>query len=297
LGIPTRGTTAPNRLRRVDRWLLATQAARLGATPHPLVVDLGFGDSPVTAVELYDRVRGVRPDVRVVGLELDEARVAAAADAARPPGLVFARGGFELAGLAPVVVRAMNVLRQYEESAVAGAWSTIVSRLAPGGLLVEGTCDEIGRRCCWFAVEAGATLGLGGQTLAAAAAASASAPAAASAPASASAPAPRTTLTLSAHLPSLDRPSDLAARLPKALIARNVPGEDIHELLTALDSCWDRAAALAPFGPRQRWAAAIAGLVECGWPVYGDRRRWRLGEVTVIWPPHRPTGAGPGCHS
>jgi hypothetical protein len=316
LGIPTRGTTAPNRLRRVDRWLLATQAARLGATPHPLVVDLGFGDSPVTAVELYDRVRGVRPDVRVVGLELDDARVAAAADSARPPGLVFARGGFELAGLAPVVVRAMNVLRQYEESAVADAWSTMVSRLAPGGLLVEGTCDEIGRRCCWFAVEAGATLTVeagatltveAGATLTVEAGATLTVEAGATlgvggqtrpaVPASVRAPASRTTLTLSAHLPSLDRPSDLAARLPKALIARNVPGEDIHELLTALDACWDRAAALAPFGPRQRWAAAVASLVEGGWPVYGDRRRWRLGEVTVIWPPRRPAGAGPARRS
>jgi hypothetical protein len=245
----------------VDRWLLATQVARLRDAADPLVVDLGFGSSPVTTVELYDRLRDLRPDVRVVGLEIDAERVAAAGGAARPPGLTFARGGFELAGLAPVVVRAMNVLRQYEESSVAEAWSVMLSRLGPAGLLIEGTCDEIGRRCCWFAVEPGAGAADGhGQGRVA-------------------------TLTLSAHLASLPRPSDLAERLPKALIARNVPGEEIHELLGALDAQWDRAAALAPFGPRQRWCAAVAGLVADGWPVVGNRWRWRLGELTVAWPP------------
>src|SRR3712207_6857817 len=38
-----------------------------------------------------------------------------------PPALTFARGGFELGGLRPALVRAMNVLRQYEESEVDGA--------------------------------------------------------------------------------------------------------------------------------------------------------------------------------
>ena len=60
LGIPTRGTTAPNRLRRVDRWLLWALAPRLRGTsadPAPLVVDLGFGATPVTTVELARRLR------------------------------------------------------------------------------------------------------------------------------------------------------------------------------------------------------------------------------------------------
>jgi hypothetical protein len=40
LGLPTRGTTNANRLRRVDRWLLATQVPRLRDAARPLVVDL-----------------------------------------------------------------------------------------------------------------------------------------------------------------------------------------------------------------------------------------------------------------
>src|SRR3954471_23009823 len=121
LGIPTRGTTAPNRLRRVDRWLTATYAGLLRAADDPLVVDLGYGASPVTTVELADRLRVVRPDVQIVGVEIDPDRVAAAAGLRAPPYLDFRRGGFELAGLRPLVVRAFNVLRQYDESAAAAA--------------------------------------------------------------------------------------------------------------------------------------------------------------------------------
>ena len=250
LGLATRGTTAPNRLRRVDRWLAAVHGDLLrAAAAPPVVVDLGYGASPVTAVELFTRLRAVRPDVEVVGLEIDQERVDAAKDAERE-GLSFRRGGFELAGLRPLVVRALNVLRQYEEQPALEAWDTLVGRLAPGGLLVEGTCDEVGRRAAWVALTAD-----GPQTL-----------------------------TLAAHLPTLDRPSELAERLPKALIHHNVPGEPVHALLAALDDAWDRSASYAPFGPRQRWAAACAAL---DWPG-ADPRRARFGELTVPWDTVRP---------
>ncbi len=63
----TRGTTNPNRLRRCDRWLAGPQGWRLRAHPGPpVVVDLGYGASPVTAVELHGRLSAVRPDVEVV---------------------------------------------------------------------------------------------------------------------------------------------------------------------------------------------------------------------------------------
>ena len=245
LGLPTRGTTAPNRLRRVDRWLVGVHGGLLrSAAEPPVVVDLGYGASPVTAVELHARVRAVRPDAVVVGLEIDQERVDAAQGAAAE-GLSFRRGGFELAGLRPLVVRALNVLRQYEPDAAADAWAELTGRLAPGGLLVEGTCDELGRRAAWVA------LGADG---------------------------PRT-LTLAAHLPTLPRPSELAERLPKSLIHSNVPGQPVHALLRALDDAWDRAAPHAPFGPRARWTAACEALV---WPGV-DVRRARLGELTVPW--------------
>jgi hypothetical protein len=247
LGLPTRGTTNPNRLRRMDNWITARLAGLLRGAADPLVVDLGYGATPVTTVELAARLRPLRPDLRVLGLEIDPQRVAAALPAAAPPALAFARGGFELAGHRPVVVRAANVLRQYEEQAAAQAWRTMQAGLAPGGVLVEGTCDELGRLGCWVLLDATAPL----------------------------------SLTLACRVESLDRPSTLAERLPKALIHRNVPGEPVHAFLRAFDAVWDAAARLSPFGARQRWVAACAALAGAGWPV--DATRSRHGELTVGW--------------
>ncbi len=157
-GTVTRGTTAPNRLRRVDRWIAANQAPLLwSAERPPLVVDLGFGASPVTTVELYERLRGIRADVEVVGLEIDPTRVEEGArflaESGRPAeyrGLTFALGGFELpVSRPPLLVRAFNVLRQYDEEEAWRAWDRLCEGLAPDGVLVEGTCDEIGRRAVW----------------------------------------------------------------------------------------------------------------------------------------------------
>jgi hypothetical protein len=249
-GMITRGTTGPNRLRRVDGWIAARCGAALRAAADPLVVDLGYGATPITTIELRGRLAAaVRPDVRVVGLEIDPVRVSAAAGAADPPWLEFRRGGFELAGLRPVVVRALNVLRQYDEAEVGPVWAEITAGLAPEGLLIEGTCDELGRLAAWV------TLGVDG---------------------------PRS-LTLSARLRHLDRPAALAERLPKALIHHNVPGTGIAALLAALDRGWLLAAPYSAFGPRQRWLRAVAAVAEAGWPVLDRPNRWRLGEVTVAW--------------
>jgi hypothetical protein len=214
------------------------------------VVDLGYGASPVTAVELHDRLRKVRPDVDVVGIEIEPDRVALGKPLARD-GLSFRLGGFEvpLDGRDATVVRAFNVLRQYEESEVAQAWATVQGRLTPDGLLVDGTCDELGRRSAWIAVDRSGPL----------------------------------SLSLSWRLRGLDRPSDIAERLPKSLIHRNVEGEPVHEWLGALDHAWLRAAQHASFGVRQRFLAAVEAVREEGWPVVDGPARWRLGEVTVDW--------------
>ncbi|MBF6159730.1 class I SAM-dependent methyltransferase [Nocardia cyriacigeorgica] len=246
IGTITRGTTGVNRLRRSDRWLINDDlvTARLHAATDPLVVDLGYGASPWTTFELAARLRTVRSDVRVVGLEIDPERVVPGRD-----GVSFARGGFELAGLRPVLVRAFNVLRQYPESAVPDAWTTIQSGLAPGGLLVDGTCDELGRRSAWVLLDHTGPL----------------------------------SLTLAWDPFTVDRPSDIAERLPKALIHRNVPGEGVHALLTAADRAWSHAAPLAPFGPRVRWRAAANILREQGFPVRDYRRRMRDNVLSVPW--------------
>lgn len=252
LGTITRGTTHPNRLRRVDRWIAHACARALRAADEPLVVDLGYGAAAWTPRDLRDALRPVRPDVAVVGIEIDPARVAAAAPYADST-LSFRRGGFEtpLDGRNATVIRAFNVLRQYDEAQVADAWRTMTSRLSPGGLLVEGTCDELGRHAWWVALGAGE-------------------------------PSPRS-LSLSTRLAGLERPSDLAERLPKALIHRNVPGERVHALLVELDRHWAASAPQGAFGVRQRWLSTVAALRDAGTPVLDGPSRWRLGELTVPW--------------
>ena len=217
LGVVTRGTTNPNRLRRVDNWIVATCADRLRAAADPLVVDLGYGATPVTAVELRARLAaGVRPDVRLVGLEIDPARVAAAAAGRRPagpdlrPGWV--RAGRAAAGAGPRVQRPATVRRERGRR-----------RLA------DDDRPRSPRAGCWSRAPATSWAGSASWLLI-------------------DADGPRT-LTLAAKLTTLGSPAELAERLPKALIHRNVPGEPVHDLIRALDDAWRAAAAYAPSAP------------------------------------------------
>lgn len=215
------------------------------STTDPLVVDLGYGALPVTTLELASRLRVVRADVRVVGLEIHPERIV-------PPreGVEFGLGGFELAGRRPVLVRAFNVLRQYPVAAVPEAWATMQAQLAPGGLIVDGTCDELGRRCCWVLLDGTGPV----------------------------------SLTLACDPFAIERPSDLAERLPKVLIHHNVEGQPVHALLSAADRAWASVAGHGVFGPRVRWRAMLDLLRNEGFPVEPPRRRMRDGVLSVPWP-------------
>jgi hypothetical protein len=249
IGTVTRGTTNPNRLRRVDRFIATLPVLK---KPAPVVVDLGYGASPITAIELRERLLKVNPKVRVVGVEIEKERVAKGLEVAEP-GLDFLLGGFETPLPADLtkadVIRAFNVLRQYDERDVPAAWDLMLSRLNDDGVLVEGTCNEIGRISSWI------TLDKSGPKL----------------------------FTVSLHLGSLEQPSIVAERLPKALIHHNIAGERIHDYLKALDQAWATHAPLSTFGAVQRWLAVCETLTAAGWPILVNRKRWRLGELTVDW--------------
>lgn len=115
-------------------------------------------------------------------------------------------------------------------------------------MLVEGTCDEIGRLCSWVLLNRTGPV----------------------------------SFTIACRLASLGTPSDVAARLPKALIHHNVAQQPVHTFLADLDAAWASAAGLAPFGPRQRWLAMCAA-VATDRPVLDGPRQWRRGELTVAW--------------
>ena len=253
VGEITRGTTGHNRLRRADRWIVAGYGRLLRSATEPLVVDLGYGSSHITTYELFNRLRRVTRDVQVIGVEIDPDRVAAAKPFERE-GLSFVRGGFELpVPRPPILVRAFNVLRQYGEAEAWRYWELLRSRLHRDGILVEGTCSEVGHHAVWVTLDAER---------------------------------PKT-VTFAARFSGIDRPSDLAARLPKTLIHRNIPGHRINAFLGDWDRAWAAAAPFVAYGTRQRWIRT-AELLSQTWPIhttppFGGRARWRLGEVTLPW--------------
>jgi hypothetical protein len=255
VGRITRGTTAPNRLRRIDRWILNYECSRLRSLEHPIVVDLGYGATPITALELRNRLhQHVSPKVKVVGIEIDPLRVEQAQELC-DDSLTFIKGGFEVPTEQPVaLIRALNVLRQYEESEVVPAWEKMAQNLIPGGLIIDGTCDEIGRRAVWVAVRKYENGTIAPESL-----------------------------TISTHLPSLERPSDIAPRLPKILIHHNVDGERIYKVLQQLDEAWFKTSSTQTFGVRQHWIAAMDLAKQNGLQILDNQSRWRIGEVTIAW--------------
>lgn len=248
IGSATRGKTAANRLRRVDALIALLEEPLLrrrdGAFADAFFVDLGFGAEPTTTLESAIRLRRIRPDLRVLGVEIDPARVAAAKpfEDARTS---FRLGGFNLplsGGERACVVRAFNVLRQYDEAAVAEAHRLLAASILPGGLLVEGTSEPHGRH--WVAhllrrLEGGELRGEG-------------------------------LVFCSSFRASFD-PAVFQAVLPKSLIHRVVPGEPVH----AFFEDWKRAArdtvSEGSWGARRWFAAAALRLAELGWTV--DLRR------------------------
>jgi len=150
-GQPTRGKTAANRLRRVDNFVLLYEPSLLARTDGPfadsLFVDLGYGFDARTTLESALRFRRLNPSLKILGVEIDGERV----DAALPYAddkTFFRLGGFNLPlkeGETVRLIRAFNVLRQYEEKDFIPAYERLARYVLPGGLMIEGTSDPFGR--------------------------------------------------------------------------------------------------------------------------------------------------------
>jgi hypothetical protein len=266
-GQATRGKTAGNRLRRVDNFLLAYDPGLLrradGLFAKALYVDLGFGADPVTTLESAERLRRLNPGLPVLGVEIDPARVAQAqpfADA----HTFFRLGGFNL----PLqtwpngrpervrLIRAFNVLRQYDEAEVAPTYARLAEFVLPGGLLIEGTSTPFGR--LWVANLLRRT----------------------TAP-----PSPHAwqaeALVFSLNFRADFEPGAFQAVLPKNYIHRVVPGQPIYDFFQA----WKQAALetrpLKVWGRRQWFAAAAKNLATRGYAI-NLRRKW-LAKGYLIW--------------
>jgi hypothetical protein len=151
VGFSTRGKTTSNRLRRVDNFILLYEPTLLtrtdGLFPLSLFVDLGYGFDPRTTLESAARFRKLNPNLPILGVEIDKERVESAqpfADALTH----FRLGGFNLplqAGESVRLIRAFNVLRQYEEKDFAPAYERLAQFVLPGGLIIEGTSMPFGQ--------------------------------------------------------------------------------------------------------------------------------------------------------
>lgn len=147
----TRGKTASNRLRRVDNFLLNYEPSLLtradGLFVSALFVDLGYGFDARTTLESADRFRRINPQLPILGVEIDRERVEAALPFADEI-THFRLGGFNLPleeGEHVRVIRAFNVLRQYDEKDFAPAYERLAQYVLPGGLMIEGTSTPFGQ--------------------------------------------------------------------------------------------------------------------------------------------------------
>ena len=249
VGAITRGTTNPNRLRRVDRFIANLPQLK---SRDCIVVDLGFGATPTTSIEMLQRLAQTNSTVTVVGIEIDRERVERGIPF-QTKQLLFGLGGFEVPLPKPLenkqvdVIRAMNVLRQYDESEVQASWQLMQTRIKADGVIVEGTSDELGRIASWVTLSKDKA----------------------------------ESFTIALKLNEVDKPSKVAERLPKVLIHHNVEGEPIHQLLKDLDDGWLRNSALSTFSPAQRFIATCRDLKAAGWPITNNQKRWALGEMTL----------------
>jgi len=198
-----------------------------------LYVDLGFGAAAVTSAETLSRLRRLNPGLRVLGVEIDPARVRDAQRVARP-GLEFRLGGFNLplrAGEQVSVIRAFNVLRQYDEAAVGAALAALFPALEPGGLLIEGTSDSTGRLMA-FELHEATPAGLA-----------------------------RRAVVFAPTVDAVFAPRGLRAILPKSHIHRAAVGGPVDRFFAAWHAAWLRARRRGS-DPRRAFVEAARDLAE-----------------------------------
>ncbi len=257
IGYPTRGKTAANRLRRVDNFILLYEPALLtradGLFADSFFVDLGYGFDPRTTLESAVRFRRVNQNLPILGVEIDKERV----DAALPYAdeiTHFRLGGFNLPLLSAEsvrLIRAFNVLRQYEEKDFNPAYDQLAQYVLPGGLMIEGTSNPFGS--LWVAnlvrkKENGWEF---------------------------------EALVFSTNFRTGFNITDFQAVLPKNYIHHVIQGEPIYDFIEA----WKRSAAeTSPskvFGTKQWFVAAAENLAAKGYKI-DTHKKW-LSKGWLIW--------------
>ena len=257
-GQPTRGKTASNRLRRVDNFILLYEPSLLtrtdGLFARALFVDLGYGFDARTTLESAARFRRVNPDLPILGVEIEKERVEAALPYADEKTF-FRLGGFNLPlkeGEHVRLIRAFNVLRQYEEKDFASAYERLAQYMLLGGLMIEGTSNPFGS--IWVANVA-RSMNDGQWTLEA--------------------------LVFSTNFRMGFDITDFQAVLPKNYIHHVVPGEPIYEFFEAWKQSAAETAAIKTYGLRQWFIHSAESLAQKGYKL--NLQKKLLGRGYLVW--------------
>lgn len=259
-GQPTRGKTASNRLRRVDNFVLLYEPSLLTRTDgffaDAMFVDLGYGFDARTTLESAARFRRVNPDLKILGVEIDKERVDNALPFANEK-TYFRVGGFNLPlkeGETVRLIRAFNVLRQYEEKDFAPAYERLAQYVLPGGFMIEGTSNPFGS--IWAANVARKKERLGDDWRFEA-------------------------LVFSTNFRSGFEVEEFQTILPKNYIHHVVEGQPIHDFFEAWKQSAAETAAMKIYGARQWFLAAAERLAARGYAV-DTQRKW-LSKGFLIW--------------
>ncbi len=243
VGQPTRGKTAPNRLRQVDNFILRYDPGLVkrqdGLFNGALFVDLGYGAEALTTLESAQRLRKLNPQLPILGVEIDQERVAAALPFA-DENTFFRLGGFNVPLINQEkirIIRAFNVLRQYEEDQVLPAWAQMSGGMLPEGLLIEGTSNPTG------AIWAANVLRWSGMDWV------------------------QEALVFFSNFHLGFDPVLFQTILPKNYIHHVLPGQPIGDFFEAWKAAAVESRPVGIWGPRQWFAASAAGLRGRGYRV------------------------------
>ena len=259
-GHQTRGKTARNRLRRSDIFMLLTEGSLIRLQDSPGIrsyyVDLGYGFEPFTTLESAERLRKQNPNLSVLGVEIDPERVAAAKPY-EDEQTFFRLGGFNL----PIkdnetvrLIRAFNVLRQYDESEWEAPIKQLGLQLIPGGMLLEGTSNPTGS--VWTANVIRRSASAPHQVF-------------------------REGFVFSTNFHMGFEPDLFQPVLTKNYIHRMVPGEQIYDFMERWKTACRNQSPMRSYGLRALFCAAAAELRDAGYCI--DLRPQLLRRGFLFW--------------
>ena len=286
-GQPTRGKTASNRLRRVDNFVLLYEPSLLtrsdGLFADSLFVDLGYGFDARTTLESAARFRRSNPNLKILGVEIDKERVEAALPFADEKTF-FRLGGFNLpltAGEHVRLIRAFNVLRQYEEKDFVPAYERLAESVLPGGLMIEGTSNPFGSIWCANVVRRVVESGSLSHSQGVLPVFQEQAPGLHKWRHEA--------LVFSTNFRQGFDVEEFQTILPKNLIHRVVQGEPIFDFFEAWKSAAAETSAMKTYGSKQLFIAAARRMAERGYAVapakgagFATQHKW-LSRGFLIW--------------